>query len=62
MKTNSRKATMTYALLDNGTQSTLTRDDFVKGLKLKAYKKTISIINVIDEVEETRVKQVTLRT
>ena len=53
---------MTYALLDNGTQSTLTRDDFAKGLKLKGYKKTISSSSVIDEVEEVRVKQVTLRT
>ena len=62
MKTNVRKTPMTYALLDNGTQSTLTRDDFAKGLKLKGYKKTISSSSVIDEVEEVRVKQVTLRT
>ena len=62
MKTNVRKTTMTYALLENGSQSTLTRDDFAKGLKLKGYRKTISSSSVIDEVEEVRVKQVTLRT
>ena len=62
MKTNVRKTTMTYALLENDSQSTLTRDDFAKGLKLKGYRKTISSSSVIDEVEEVRVKQVTLRT
>ena len=36
--------TMTYALLDNGSESTLIRDDFKQGLKLKGYKKTISVL------------------
>ena len=36
--------TMIYALLDNGSESTLIRDDFKQGLKLKGYKKTISVL------------------
>ena len=35
VKTIDGRATKTYALLDNGSQSTLIRDDFVQGLKLK---------------------------
>ena len=53
--------TTTYALLDNGSQSTLIRSDFVKGSKLKGYKKTISISSAIDEVEEVKVEEVSLR-
>ena len=53
--------TTTYALLDNGSQSTLIRSDFVKGSALKGYKKTISISSAIDEVEEVRVEEVSLR-
>ena len=53
--------TMTYALLDNGSQSTLIRSDFVKGSALKGYKKTISISSAIDEVEEVKVEEVSLR-
>ena len=56
--------TTTYALVDNGSQITLIRDGFVQGLKLKGYKKTISISSVIDEVheiEEVKVKEVSLR-
>ena len=37
------------------------RDDFAQGLKLKGYKKTVSISSVIDEVEEVKVKEVSLR-
>ena len=46
--------TTTYALVNNGSQITLIRDGFVQGLKLKGYKKTISISSVIDEVEEVK--------
>ena len=53
--------TTTYALLDNGSQSTLIRSDFVKGSALKGYKKTISISSAIDEVEEVKVEEVSLR-
>ena len=53
--------TTTYALLDNGSQSTLIRSDFVKGSVLKGYKKTISISSAIDEVEEVKVEEVSLR-
>ena len=55
------RRTRTYALLDNGSQSTLIRDDFAQGLKLKGYQKTISISSAIDEVEEVKVKEVSLR-
>ena len=53
--------TTTYALLDSGSQSTLIRSDFVKSSKLKGYKKTISISSAIDEVEEVKVEEVSLR-
>ena len=53
--------TTNYALLDNSSQSTLIRDDFAQGLKLKGYKKTISMSSVIDEVEEVKVQEVFLR-
>ena len=51
----------TYALLDNGSQSTLIRNDFAQGLKPKDYKKTVSITSIIDEVEEVKVKEASLR-
>ena len=35
--------TTIYALLENGSESTLIRDDFEQGLKLKGYKKTTSV-------------------
>ena len=60
VKTIDGRTTTTYALLDNGSQSTLIRDNFAQGLKLKGYKKTISISSVIDEVE-VKVKEVSLR-
>ena len=61
VKTIDGRTTMTCALLDNGSQSDLIRDDFEQGLKLKGYKKAISISGVIDEVEEMKVKEVSLR-
>ena len=60
-KTIDGRTTLTYALLDNGSQSTLIRDDFAQALKLKGYKKTISISSVIDEIEEVKTKEVSLR-
>ena len=53
VKTIGRRTT-TYALVNNGSQITLIRDGFVQGLKLKGYKKTISISSVVDEVEEVK--------
>ena len=61
VKTIDGRATTTYALLDNDSQRTLIRDDFAQGLKLKGCKKTISISSVIDEAEEVKVKEVSLR-
>ena len=61
VKTIDGRTTTTYALLDNDRQSTLIRDDFAQGLNLKGCKKTISISSVIDEVEEVKVKEVSLR-
>ena len=61
VKTTDGRTTRTYALLDSGSQSPLIRDDFAQGLKLKGYKKTVSISSVIDEVEEVKVKEVSLR-
>ena len=61
VKTIDGRTTTTYALLDNDSQSTLIRDDFAQGLNLKGCKKTISISSVIDEVEEVKVKEVSLR-
>ena len=54
-------ATTTYTLLDNDSQSTLIKDDFAQGLKLKGYKKTVSISSVIDEEEDVKVQEVSLR-
>ena len=39
VKTIDGRTTKTYALLDNGSQSTLIRDDYAQGLKLKAARK-----------------------
>ena len=61
VKTIHGRTTTTYVLLDNGSQSTLIRDDFEQGLKLKGYNKTISISGVTDELEEVKVKEVSLR-
>ena len=61
LKTIDGKTTNTYALLDNGSQSTFIKDDFTQGLKLRGYKKTASTSCVIDEVEEVKVKEVILR-
>ena len=36
VKTIDERTTKTYALLNNGSQNTLIRDDFAKGLKLKS--------------------------
>ena len=60
VKTIDGRTTTTYVLLDNDSQSTLIRDNFAQGLKLKGYKKTISVSSVIDEVE-VKVKEVSLR-
>ena len=48
--TTDERTTTTYALLDNGNQSTLIRDDCAQGSKLKGYKKTVSVSSVIDKV------------
>ena len=61
VKTIDGRTTTIYELLENGSQSTLIKDDFAKGLKLRGYKKTISISSVIDEYEEVKVKEVSLR-
>ena len=61
VKTIDGRTTTPYALLDNGSQSTFIRDDFAEGLKLKGYKKIISISSVIDEVEKVKVKEAFLR-
>ena len=61
VKTIYRRTTTINALLDNCSQSTLIREDFTRGLKLKDSKKTISISSVINVVEEVKVKEVTLR-
>ena len=50
VKTTDERTTTTYALLDNGNQSTLIRDDCAQGSKLKGYKKTVSVSSVIDKV------------
>ena len=39
VKTIHRRITATYALLDNGSQSTSIRDNFAQGLNLKSYMK-----------------------
>ena len=48
VKTIDGRTMKTYALLDNSSQSTLIRDDFAQGLKLKDYEKTIYISSVMD--------------
>ena len=56
VKTTDGRTRTTYGLPNYGNQST-----FAQGLKLKGYKKTISISSVIDEVEEVKVKEVSFR-
>ena len=58
---NDGKTISTFALLDNGSQSTLTREDFAKQLKLKAYSRTINISSIEDELESAKVKEISLK-
>ena len=51
----------TFALLDNGSQSTLTREDFAKQLKLKGYSRTIKISSIKDEPESVTIKEISLK-
>ena len=46
-----------FALLENGSQSTLIREDFAKQLKLKRYSRTINISSIKDEPESVKVKE-----
>ena len=50
-----------FALLDNGSQSTLIREDFAKQLKLKGYSRTINISSTKDELESLKVKEISLK-
>ena len=61
VKASNGKIATTYALLDNGSESTLIRDDFAESLKLKGCKKTIAISTITNETEEVNVKEVTLK-
>ena len=58
---NDGKTISTFALLDNGSQSTLIREDFAKKLKLKAYSRTINISSTEDELESAKVKEISLK-
>ena len=61
VKTTDTRTTKIYALLDNGSQSTLVREDFAETLKLKGHKKTIPISSAINKVQEVKVKEVALK-
>ena len=60
MKTND-KTTSTFAMLDNGRQSTYKREDFAKKLKLKGYYRTINISSVKDKPENVKVNEIRLK-
>ena len=51
----------TFLLLDNGSQSTLVREDFAKYPNLKRYSRTINITRTKDEPESVNVKEITLK-
>ena len=62
VKIKSGNGTMisTYALLDNGSQSSLIREDFAKSLNLKGTNVTVNISSIKDKGEEVKVKEFTL--
>ena len=51
----------TFALLDNGNQSTLIRKDFARQLKRKGYFRVINISSIKDETESVKVKETSLK-
>ena len=58
---NDGETIITSALLDNGSQSTLVREDFAKQLKLKGYSRTINISSTKDELESLKLKEISLK-
>ena len=58
---NDGKTISTFALLDNGSQSTLISEYFAKQLKLKAYSRTINRSSIEDELESVKVKEISLK-
>ena len=58
---NNGETIITSALLDNGSQSTLIREDFAKQLKLKGYSRTININSTKDELESVKLKEISLK-
>ena len=58
---NDGETISTFAILDNGSQSTFIREDFAKQLKLKGYSRTINISNINDEPESVKVKEINLK-
>ena len=58
---NDGQTISTFALLDNGSQSTLIREDFAKQLKLKGYSRTINITSIKDELESVKIKEISLK-
>ena len=58
---NNGETIITSALLDNGSQSTLIREDFAKQLKLKRNFRTRNISSIKDELESVKVKEINLK-
>ena len=58
---NDGETISTFAILDDGSQSTFIREDFAKQLKLKGYSRTINISNINDEPESVKVKEINLK-
>ena len=58
---NDGETVITFALLDNGSQITLIREDFAKQLKLRGYSRTIKISSIKDEPETIIVKEISLK-
>ena len=54
------KSIETYALLDNGSQSTFLRQDIAKRLKLKGKERIISLTTVKDQSESVKVEEISL--
>ena len=50
----------TYALLDNGSQSSLIREDFARSLNIKGANVTVNISSIKDKGEEIKVKEFAL--
>ena len=49
---NDGETIRTFALLDNGSQNNLIREDFAKQLKLKGYSRIINISSIKDELKK----------